>query len=181
MSITGFAGNVADAPIPVWMSMVFGPGILWIIFAAFLCSFICWRFIFSNASDDVPKHDRRVSVFKTFLTIFLTNVLSSMLLLIVEFIIRTTTDPMTFRFDSLRIWNSLPTVIVYFIPVLLSFFIIRKQILSRGYYMVSDRIPVKVASWAIPIFGSPWFILVPTSLIRDLSEFLQQGGIEIIE
>ena len=180
--ITAFAGDVADAPIPVWMSMVFGPGILWILFAAFLCSVICWRFIFSNSSDEVPKIDRRVSMFKTFLTIVLTNVFSSILLLIVEFILRTTTDPLSsFRFDSLRIWNSLPTVIVYFIPVLLSFLIIHKQILSRGHYMVSDRIPVKVASWIIPVFGSPWYILVPTSLIRDISDFLQSGGIEIIE
>ena len=94
MSITVFAGNVADVPIPVWMSMVFGPGILWILFAAFLCSFICWRFIFSNASDDVPKHDRRVSIFKTFLTIFLTNVLSSVLLPLPLDPIRAITSPL---------------------------------------------------------------------------------------
>lgn len=182
MSITTFELNVTDMPIPLWMSVMFGPGIIWFIFSAFLCSFICWKFIFGNSADEVLKVDRRISVFKTALTVFLCNFLSCLLLLIIEFVIRTSNDSNSLiMLQSLTIWNSAATVFVYAVPIVISFFVIHKQIIKRGYYMVSDRTPVKIASWVMPLLCTPWYIWIPTSLIQDLSDFIQSGGNIIIE
>lgn len=180
--IMAFELNVSDMPIPLWMSVMFGPGILWFMFSAFFCSFICWKFIFGNSADEVLKADKRASVFKTSLTVFLCNFLSCLLLLTIEFIMRTTTDEYSiFKLRSLTIWDSPMTVIVYAIPIVISFFVIHMQVIKRGYYMVSDRTPVKIASWFMPVFCTPWYIWVPTSLIQDISDFIQSGGNIIIE
>lgn len=181
MNIMALELDIANMPIPLWMSVMFGPGILWFIFSAFLCSFICWKFIFGNCADEVLKTDKRMSVFKTALTVFLCNFLSCVLLLIIEFIIRTTGDKYSFMLDSLTIWDSAVTVIVYAIPIVISFFVIHRQVIKRGYYMVADRTPVKIASWIMPLFCSPWYIWIPTSFIQDLSDFIQSGGNIIIE
>lgn len=180
--IMAFELNVSDMPIPLWMSVMFGPGILWFVFSAFLCSFICWKFIFGNSADDVLSSDKRISVFKTSLTVFLCNFLSCVLLLITEFIIRSSNDRYSlFMLKSLTIWDSFATVIIYAIPIVISFFVIHRQVIKRGYYMVSDRTPVKIASWIMPVFCTPWYIWIPTSLIQDLSDFIQSGGNIIIE
>lgn len=180
--ILAFELNVTDFPVPFWMSAMFGYGLLWFIFSAFLCSFICWKFIFGNSADEVLKVDKRISVFKTALTVFLCNFLSCVLLLIIEFIMRTTGDEYSiFILKSLTIWDSAVTVLVYAIPIVISFFVIHGQVIKRGHYMVSDRTPVKIASWIMPLLCTPWYIWIPTSLIEDITDFIQSGGNIIIE
>ncbi len=179
-NILMFDIEVSDFPVPLWLKLMFGPGILWFLFSAFLGSWICWRFIFGNSSDNVLKADKRSSIIRTGWTLFLCNLLSCVLLLVVEFIMRTSED-IYISLSSLKIWDSPLTVVVYMIPVVISFFIIKKQVKSRGYYMVSDRTPVKIASWFMAILYTPWYIIVPMSLIIDLSQFIEGGGGVIIE
>ncbi len=182
MNITMLSTEINELPLPFWMTAMFGTGIFWFIFATFLCSLICWKIIFGNASDTVVKADQRASIFKSWLTAFLCNFLSCVLLLIVEFAIRNTTDKYSMiRLDSLRIWDSFLTVAVYSIPVIISFIIIFRQMINRGYYMVSDKTPIRIGSWLMAIFTTPWFILVPTSLVQDISDFIQSGGNVFIE
>ena len=76
--------------LPLWMKMILSPAILWLIISPFAGALIAWKFIFSNSADSekVENKDKNRSVFKTWLTIFLCNFLSCVLLLIIEFIMR---------------------------------------------------------------------------------------------
>lgn len=75
--------------------------------------------------------------------------------------------------SSLVIWDSPLTVIVYSIPVLISFFIIKAQVKRRAQYMISDKLPGKVASWIMAVLYSPWFILIPSSAVFNLTELIK--------
>ena len=74
---------------------------------------------------------------------------------------------------SLTIWDSLLTVIVYMIPVVISFFVISFQIRHRARYLISDKVPSNIASWVMAVLYTPWFILVPSSAIWNLTELIQ--------
>lgn len=158
--------------VPLWMKLMFGPGIIWFILTPWIGAKLAWNFIFSNTRDEVGKKDKKASVFKTWLTVFLCNLLSCIVLLIVEFFIRKvfTTIPWL---SSLKIWNDPLTVIVYAIPVIISFFVISSQIRKRAAYLIRDRAPARIASWVMAVFYTPWYILVPISLFIDMSEILK--------
>lgn len=159
--------------LPLWMKVIFSPAILWLIISPWIGSLLAWKFIFSNSADaeKLEKKDKKISVFKTWLTIFLCNFLSCILLLIIEFMMRMCFDSGV-HFSSLTIWDSPLTVIVYAIPVVASFFIISAQIRHRGRYMVPDKTPSRVAAWVMAVLYTPWFILIPSSAIWNLTELV---------
>lgn len=159
--------------LPLWMKVIFSPAILWLIISPLVGSMLAWKFIFSNSADaeKLEKKDRQRSVFKTWLTVFLCNLLSCVALLIVEFIMRMCFDD-GIHFSSLTIWDSPLTVIVYAIPVIISFFVIAAQVRRRGRYMVSDKTPSTVMSWIMAVLYTPWFILIPSSAIWNLTELV---------
>ena len=157
--------------IPFWMIMLFSPGILWLILFPLLCSLLAWKFVFGNVSDTVEKQDRKSAIRRTWITGLLCNLLSCIGLLILEYIMRMVmkTD---FKLLSLTIWNSPFTIMVYLIPVVISFVVVFTQFRRRAYYLVADRTAAKIASWVIAIFATPWYILIPTSLLKDISHLI---------
>ena len=157
---------------PLWMKVIFSPAILWLIINPLLGAWLSWKFIFGNTGENVEKKDKKASVLKTWLTIFLCNFLSCILLLIIEFIMRQGIDT-TNHLASLTIWDSPLTVIVYMIPVVISFFVISFQIRHRARYLISDKVPSNIASWVMAVLYTPWFILVPSSAIWNLTELIQ--------
>ncbi len=159
--------------LPFWMKMMFSPWILWFIIVPLLGSMLAWKLIFENSSegDQVLKEDKRKSVFYTWLTIFLCNFLSCVFLFIIEFVMRMISTSGV-RLSSLTVWDSPMTVTVYLLPVLVSFFVISGQLRHRAHYMVSDRIPARVSSWIMAVFFSPWFILIPSSVVWNLTDII---------
>ena len=160
--------------LPLWMKMILSPAILWLIISPFVGALVAWKFIFSNSADSekVENKDKNRSVFKTWLTIFLCNFLSCVLLLIIEFIMRMCVANGN-NLSSLVIWDSPLTVIVYMIPVIISFFVISSQIRRRARYLMSERTPSVVASWIMAVLYTPWFILIPSSAIWNLTEIIK--------
>lgn len=156
---------------PFWMWIVFGPGILWIIVSSFLGALVTWKFIFSNSSENVQKHDRKRAVLKTWLTVFLCNLLSCVALLIIEFVMRMVVENGV-TLSSLVIWDSPATIFVYMIPVVISFFVISAQIRRRNRYLIADRIPARIASWVMAVLYTPWFILIPSSVVWNLTDII---------
>ena len=159
--------------LPFWMKMMFSPWILWFIIVPYLGSLLAWKIIFDNSSegDKVLKEDKRRSIFNTWLTIFLCNLLSCVLLFAVEFVMRMISTS-GIRLNSLTIWDTPMTVTVYVIPVIISFFVISGQLRHRAHYMVSDRIPARIMSWVMAVFFSPWFILIPSSAVWNLTDLI---------
>lgn len=125
--------------------------------------------IFNSTRDEVLIEDKKKSVFKTWLTIFLCNFLSCVSLAITEFFIRMVFTNMQWL-SSLKIWDDALTVIIYMIPVIISFFVISGQIRKRATYLISDRVTARIASWIMAFIYTPWYILVPLSIFVDLSE-----------
>ncbi len=156
---------------PLWMYMILSPMILWLIISPFIGSRLIWNFIISNTADDVDKLDKKRAIKSTWLTASLTNIISSLILLIIEFIMRMAVD--TMHFSSLTIWDSPLTVIVYTIPIIISFFIIWSQVRRRASCLLVDRGPSKVASWIMAILYSPWYIIIPSSAIWNLTEIVK--------
>lgn len=163
---------VSDVPLPLWLEMILSPWILFLIISPLIGSLIMWKFIFSNCGDEVEKKDRQIAIRKTWITVTLSNILSSVGLMILEFMMRIVMTENQIHFSGLTIWDSPATVIVYMIPIIISFLIIFFQVRRRGTYLVSDRMPVKIASWVMAILYSPWYIIIPMSAIKNLTEVI---------
>ncbi len=157
--------------IPFWMTMLFSPGILWIVLFPLLCSVLSWKFVFGNVSDTIEQADRRAAIRRTWVTGLLCNIISCVVLLIIEYMMRMVMDT-DFKLLSLTIWNSPFTIVVYAIPVIVSFFVIFTQFRRYAYYLLADRTPAKIASWVIALFATPWYILIPTSLLKDITHLI---------
>lgn len=95
---------------------------------------------------------------------FVADILGVILLLAAE-------ELLPLRLDTLRIWNSLPTVLIIITVILLVGFIIyhfnrwlllRRGLSSYGAFMVA---------LAMGVITAPWFFLIPTIWFRDLMGF----------
>lgn len=152
---------------PFWLELILSPFILWIIISTFLGSWLAWKTIIKGSGETLEKEDRKRAIVGTWLTMLLSNLFSCLVLLIVEFVMRSSDNSL--HFQSLTIWDDPITAFVYILPVLISFLVILFQVRRSTRRYLPPCAQARISTILLPFLFTPWFILIPTSLIHNIT------------
>ena len=148
--------------VPTWMYIAFSPVILILLVWFFLFITWIWKSVCSNATVRPEKKDMWRSIWRSFKTAALANVLSCVFVFIAEIIDGSSSNMMR----SLTVWDNGLTAIIYTIPLIVSIVVIFLKNRAIGYEMTDRRAYVRYAAIMTTIFCSPWYLIIPTTAWR---------------
>ncbi|MBE5816254.1 MAG: hypothetical protein E7315_00855 [Clostridiales bacterium] len=144
--------------VPTWMYVMFSPVILIILVWFFMLLTWTWKSVCSHATLRPEKKDMWRSIWRSFRTAALANLLSCAFVLIAEIV-----DGMSSNvLRSLTLWDNAITAIIYVLPLIVSIIVIFLKNRALGFEMTDRRAYVRMAAIVSTLFCSPWYLIIPT-------------------